>query len=511
MTIDDVREFFRRPSDDRDQVRATALAWRFIESARVATGLDAPDMAAFENTDLPAAGVPLDDYWDEVERELLPRSPHTSSPRFIGHMTSALPHFVQPLSRLTAAMNQNMVKFETATVLTSLERQVLGMLHRTVYGGGAEFYARHLHDPGSSLGCIVTGGTGANITALWCARNDAFPAVGDFHGVERDGMAAALAAHDCRRAVVLGSALMHYSFDKAAGLLGLGTDSLLRLPTTPGGCIDVDAVARELAASAGRGDRVMALVAVAGTTDCGSIDALSELAALAAEARVHLHVDAAWAGPLLFSTQHRHLLAGIELADSVTIDGHKQLYQPVGVGMVLFKDPALAGSIEKHADYIIRSGSPDLGRRSLEGSRPAMALGLHATLQVLGTAGIGALVDEGVRLARWMADEIEGRQRFELLVPPQTNILLYRFVPHKGADIDIDRLNAQLQERQLLDGRTFVSRTRCQRQDLDAAPITALRAVLANPLTSEDDIAAVLDDQETIAAELLTAATKHAG
>ncbi len=132
------------------------------------------------------------------------------------------------------------------------------------------------------------------------------------------------------------------------------------------------------------------------------------MAAIAREHGAHFHVDAAWGGPTLFSARWRHLLAGIELADSVTLDAHKQLYVPMGAGMALFRDPAAVRAIEHHARYIIREGSRDLGSKTLEGSRPGMAMLVHSGLRILGRRGYELLIDGGIDKARWFADEIAG-------------------------------------------------------------------------------------------------------
>ena len=117
-----------------------------------------------------------------------------------------------------------------------------------------------------------------------------------------------------------------------------------------------------------------AVIGVAGTTETGNIDPLKRMAEICAEEACHFHVDAAWGGATLMSNNHRHLLDGIELADSVTIDAHKQLYIPMGAGMVLFKKPDAMTAIEHHAQYILRKGSKDLGSHTLEGSRSGMAM-----------------------------------------------------------------------------------------------------------------------------------------
>eukprot|EP00487_Bulimina_marginata_P004175 TRINITY_DN20056_c0_g1_i1.p1 TRINITY_DN20056_c0_g1~~TRINITY_DN20056_c0_g1_i1.p1 ORF type:complete len:124 (+),score=17.35 TRINITY_DN20056_c0_g1_i1:118-489(+) len=103
-----------------------------------------------------------------------------------------------------------------------------------------------------------------------------------------------------------------------------------------------------------QGIKVMAIVGVAGTTETGNIDPLDDMADLSHELGCHFHVDAAWGGATLLSQTYRPLLKGIERADSITIDAHKQMYVPMGAGLVLFKDPAATDAIEHHAEYILR-------------------------------------------------------------------------------------------------------------------------------------------------------------
>jgi glutamate decarboxylase len=260
---------------------------------------------------------------------------------------------------------------------------------------------------------------------------------------------------------------------------------------------------------------IIAIIGIAGTTDSGGVDPLLDIVAIAREANVHFHVDAAWGGPLIFSRQHRHKLAGIEKADSVTIDGHKQLYLPMGIGMLFLREPQMAKAIEKQASYTMRKGSFDLGKRALEGSRPAMALFLHAGLNLIGSKGYEFLVDEGIRKAQYMAARICAMPEFELLAEPDTNLIVYRYIPEplresaakqELTEIDnllISQFNQRLQKIQRQAGRTFISRTTKKIARFgQEIPIIALRAVLANPLTTEDDIDAVLNDQIQIAAEI---------
>lgn len=491
-----VRTFLREPS---------------ITSPGALEALAAP----FADTRLPAHPGTPDGYLDWLEAEVVPHAMRVSSPRFIGHMTSALPYFVRPLTRLMTAMNQNVVKTETSRVLTYAERQALARLHRLIYGFSDAFYHRHAQDTASTLGIVTSGGTTANVTALACARNSALGPDGAFRGAEAAGLPAALAYYGRRGAAVIGSAQMHYSFEKAMGLLGLGTDHLFRIPTGDGGRVDLRAMRAAVDHCREQRLLVLALVGVAGSTDSGCVDDLEGIADLAAQAGAHYHVDAAWGGPTLFSGRHRGMLAGIERADSVTFDGHKQLYLPMGMGMVFFRDPEMARGIEKHAQYTARAGSADLGQRSLEGSRPAMSLLLHAALELIGHEGYGFLMDEGIRKARYLAQAVRDREEFELLTDPHLNVVLYRYVPEEwraeaAAGLlspeghrHVGAFNQMLQQTQSERARTFISRTTTAATVYGPdQPVVALRAVLANPLTSVGDIDRVLDDQTALGAEL---------
>lgn len=497
------------------QAAVDYLCAEFLSTPSASSGVPLGALVEqFSSSEVVEHPVSFAEYLDRLDRDVVRHSTRTCSPTYVGHMTSALPYFVRPLAKLVTVLNQNPVKVETAKSLSPCERQTLSMLHRLVYDLPPAFYERHGQDPASTLGIIGSGGTLANVTALWCARNASLGPSGGFAGVEVEGMAAALRFYGYRDAVVIGSTLMHYSFDKAAGLLGIGTRNLVRVPVDARGSIRVDELRRVVEECIRERRHVIAIVGVAGTTDAGSIDPLREVARVARDAGVHFHVDAAWGGVLAFSRRHRHLLDGIEDADSVTIDGHKQMYTPMGTGVLLCRDPYLARSVEKHARYILRKGSVDLGRRALEGSRPGSVLHLHAALHLIGRHGFEQLIEDGMRKARYMADQVRARPGLDLLMEPQTNILLYRHLPSgreaqpgESAEARHDheetsQLNTWIQKIQRQEGRSFVSRTMLDLDGNGTMPTVALRAVLANPLTREPHIDAVLDEQEAIAARL---------
>jgi putative pyridoxal-dependent aspartate 1-decarboxylase len=498
------------------EARVSEMIRDFVSTTNISSSIDFNSLIErFLESSIPAGPADVADYLDQLQDDVVAHSTHTSSPRFIGHMTSALPSFMRPLARLMAAMNQNVVKIETSKAFTPLERQTLAMIHRLIFNRSAGFYDEHVQRQESTLGIITSGGTLANITALWCARNRALGRQDGFAGVESEGLAAALKFYGYNGAIIIGSSSMHYSFDKAADVLGIGNQSLIKVPTDRNNRLDLTALQEQVEQCRQRRQLIIAIVGVAGTTETGSIDPLPKIAQIARKAGAHFHVDAAWAGPLLFSRRHKHQLAGIEQADTVTIDGHKQLYVPMGLGMCILREPQLAKSIEKEARYIARPNSVDLGKRALEGSRPGTVLFLHAALNIIGHSGYEILLDEGIRKTKYLAGLILSRPEFELLLDPTINILVYRYLPKQYrqlaaarelSDADhraIDNCNRLLQKAQRQAGYSFVSRTSItSRRYGTGKTVIALRAVIANPLTTETDIDEVLLDQLEIASRL---------
>ncbi len=464
--------------------------------------------ASFSSVTIPEEPTYVSDYTEFVKENLVAQSVHTASPGFIGHMTSALPYFMLPLTRLMTALNQNTVKVETSKAFTPLERQVLAMLHHLIYRCSEEFYPAWIHNSQAALGAFCSGGTIANATALWVARNRYFAPDATFKGIAQEGMARALRHKGVNDVALLVSERGHYSLGKAADLLGIGRDQLIKVAIDDRNRIDMGALRETCRRLQGENIRPLALVGIAGTTETGNIDPLEAMADLSAELGCHFHVDAAWGGPTLFSERHRHLLAGIERADSVTIDAHKQLYVPMGAGMVIFKDPTAVSAIEHHAAYILRHGSKDLGSHTLEGSRPGKALLVHAGLSIIGRKGYELLIDLGIERARTFADLIQQQPDFELTSQPELNILTYRYCPAvvqqilATASVDeqqringlLDQVCQLLQKDQREAGKTFVSRTRL-RMARYAGEITVLRSVLANPLTTDDILRSVLAEQ----------------
>ncbi len=460
----------------------------------------------------------LTDVIKDIIDEIAPRAVNVASPYFIGHMTSAIPFFMVHLKAITAALNQNVIKLETSKVLSVLEKQILAKMHRMVFNFDDNFYKAHVQNTQTTLGIFTTGGTTANLTALWIARNKLFTARGAFENIEKNGLSAAMKAHDLERVVVLVSKRGHYSLKKAGGILGVGHENIIPMDIDSNRSIDLIKLKNKIKEiQSDQKTKIMAVIGIAGATETGIIDPLPELAKICKTHNIHFHVDAAWGGPVLLSEKYNHLLKGIEQADSVTIDCHKQFYMPMSAGMVYFKDPKALDNIVYHAKYVNRPGSVDLGIKTLEGSREANSLILDSALKIMGSRGYALMIEHGIETAHYFSKMIQKRAVFQLVTQPQLNILTYRYVPEtiqkklehadeqqkQELDMILDNINKQIQSIQRENGKSFVSRTRLKTSLDDDHDVVVLRTVIMNPMTTVEILDEILDEQEAIAQDLL--------
>lgn len=436
---------------------------------------------------LPKQAMSTQAYMDKLEQSILPVASHLISPTYLGHMTSPLPSFIPEIGRLVQTLNQNMVKLETSRGLSLLEKHLLGLMHRQFYANDESFYEACRADFSKTVGVFTSGGTMANITALWAAVHHArqvYP--------------------QAKKYAVIGSSLMHYSFDKAAALLGV---ELIKVGVNEKQCLLPDGVQHAIDTYQKTGGVVAAVVAVAGTTDFGSIDPLAEIACIAHQHHIHMHVDAAWGGAFIMSSDKAVLLSGIEHADTITLDGHKQMLMPIGTGMLFFKNPALSRAIMHTAPYAVRATSLDQGRFTIEGTRPANMLYLHACLHLLGLDGYDELFTIAMKNIQTMAAYIQKDPAFELLFTPTMNILAYRYIPpqFRGKVLSIkdnqsiNLFNQTLQKAQRARGKSFVSRSLRPFAQYEGLPLVFLRVVMLNPLVTETHLRFVLEDQKNIA------------
>src|SRR4029453_4262004 len=282
-------------------------------------------------------------------------------------------------------------------------------------------------------GVFTSGGSQSNFQALLIARNHAVARLRAANGDAR-------LPHLLDRLRIFTSADSHFSIQKSASMLGLGFDAVISVPTADDHRMDPTALAAALAEAHDAGLVPMAVVATAGTTDFGSVDPLSELAALVRAYDSWLHVDGPYGGGLIVSGRYRHLLNGIHLADSVTIDFHKTFFQPVSSSAVLVRNGSMMRHVTSYADYLnpesaAKAEIPNQVDKSIQTPRRFDALKLWLTLRIMGADAIGALFDEAIDLAGRVGALLADDAEFELAAAPQLSTLVFRYRPAVGGVI----------------------------------------------------------------------------
>jgi putative pyridoxal-dependent aspartate 1-decarboxylase len=486
----------------------------FKEKGGIHSSISLPELSRiFDRTAIPEEPHLIKDVLSEIKEKIIAHSVKVGNPYYIGHMTSAVPYFMILLEMIIAALNQNQVKIETAKASSFVERELMAWFHRLIFNRPDAFYERNIQNPRVALGNATADGTISNLTAFMVAREKAFPPDGDFPGVRVAGMERGLHHYGYTRGVILVSSRGHYSIQKSANLLGLGEDNVLAIPADANHRIDIRRLAQKIKSlRKEKGTKIVAIAGIAGTTETGSVDSLEEMADLALQARSHFHVDACWGGSALLVDEYRPLLKGIEKADSVSIDAHKLLYCPMAMGLVLFQNERDLNTIKQSSQYVIRRNSVDMGRFTLEGSRPFDSLKPWAALKIMGRDGYRLLLRSARDNAYTLKEILDGCGNFETLNTPELFILIYRFIPRQvkeqlvkwqnerketrsGRKIKtldrnirkvnhiVNALNIKLHKALRQDDTTFVSRTKLESTRYRPQNIVVLRSVLINPLT----------------------------
>jgi putative pyridoxal-dependent aspartate 1-decarboxylase len=511
----------------------------FKEKKALHKKITLPELAQiFNQTSIPEGPYLIRDVLEEIREKVTVHSVMVASPYYIGHMTSAIPYFMILLEIIIAALNQNQVKIETAKASSFVERELVAWIHRIIFERGEQFYRKNIQNYRVALGNVTSDGTMSNLTALLVAREKALPPDKNFPGVRKAGLEKALNYYGYSKMVVLISQRGHYSIRKAAHLLGLGEENVIGIPVDMWNRIDISALKRKIK-NIKRDDlrrekktKVMALIGIAGTTETGNIDNLMEMGDIARQEGAYFHVDAAWGGAALIADEYRSLFREIERADSVSVDVHKLLYCPMAMGIVVFRNEKDLGHLKQVSQYVNRRDSVDIGRFTIEGSRPFACLKPWASLKILGRDGYRLLFKQANESTLTFKRVLEECENFEVLNYPELFILNYRLVPRlvlekfraweekiktrpdrneirelttkmKRTNRILNDLNVQLQKSIRQEDTTFVSRTTLESTRYRPQRIAVLRAVLINPLINEDILKRIVSTQNRIALRLM--------
>jgi L-2,4-diaminobutyrate decarboxylase len=402
-----------------------------------------------------------------VSNSIAVSNPHTAAHLHCPPLLAALAAEV-----VISALNQSMDSFDQAPIAAVVERKMIRWL------------CTEARLPAAAAGTFTTGGSQSNHMGLLLAR-DAFLQRQWNWSAQKSGL-----PPEARRLRILCSQAAHFTVEKSASQLGLGTDAVVRVDVDDHFRMQSSSLRSSLEALKTQGLLPMAIVATAGTTDFGSIDPLPEIATVAREANAWLHVDAAYGGALLFSAQHRPRLAGIENADSVAIDFHKLFWQPIPCSAFLVRDVGHFDTIRLYADYLNpelrdEEGIPNLVTTSLLTTRRFDALKLWISFQALGREKLVAMIDRTMALANHAAIVVRASRDLELVCEPQLSTIVFRYIS-SGLESDADRINTEIPRKLFNRGVAVIGRTRVHGRH-------CLKLTCMNPATSEADMEKLIE------------------
>jgi glutamate/tyrosine decarboxylase-like PLP-dependent enzyme len=444
------------------------------DSAQVARGVALP---------VPEEPLPDDELFEYLREVVFDWSMYPGHPRFMAYISGAgtVPGAAADL--LAAGVNMNLGGWRLSPSATEIEQHLM------------RWFADQFGLPGTAGGLLTSGGAMANFIALKAARD-----AGASWDVRTRGMGAG------PQMTLYASQEVHVTTDRAADMLGLGRESVRKVPVDDDYRLRPDALRAVIARDRQAGAHPFAVVGTGGTVATGAIDPLEEIAEIAAAEDLWFHVDGAYGGPAVLADDLRPLFAGIGLADSISFDPHKWMYTPHSGGCVLVRDThRLSTAFEARADYIHedkeRTGhGTDLGMMGPQFSRSFQALKVWVSLLAHGRRAYAGRISHDARLARYMAAQVQRRADLELSAPVTLSICCFRYVPPGlpgGPDREryLDALNERVMTEIQLDGRAFCSNAVLRDRFV-------LRACIVNFRTEAEDVDALLDVATELGARL---------
>lgn len=399
--------------------------------------------------------------WEEEGRgpqvledfELIAQHARPSNGRFFGYVLGSGEPIGAIGEFLAAALNQNVTAWRSAPSACAIEQTVVGWLADAVNCHGM-------------FGSLCGGGSAANLMALAMARE------------------AKLSANDfgAARGIVYASTEVHMAIPKAMSLLGLGRKNLRLIPTDQDFRIQIEALENCIRADRASGEQPIAIVATAGTVATGAIDPLEDIAKIAKSHQLWMHVDGAYGA--LASLAAADKFRGLSSADSLALDAHKWLYQPLECGCLLFRDRSVARrTFSQSGDYVkVSSTDPTEGfaffDETMELSRRFRALKLWFSLQFHGRDAFREAIRQDLRHAQLLAGLIATTPELELMAPVELSAVCFR---HRHKD------NEALLKRTISRGRVYISNALINGK-------FSLRACFVNHRTSEADVREIVSE-----------------
>jgi L-2,4-diaminobutyrate decarboxylase len=440
------------------------------------------------------------DRFSNLVKIMLERGLNLHDPRYIGHQVPAPVPLGGLFDAVGSVTNQCMAIYEMGPWATAVERAMVRELGQAIGW-----------KPDSFAGAVTHGGSLANLTALLTARNVALGeswdqglAVADSPPSPRSESVPALRPGP---PVLLAHADAHYSVARAAGILGLGSRQIVRVGLDERGRMDPQRLDEELTRLRSENRPIVAVVACACATPIGAFDPLNDIADVCQRHQVWLHVDAAHGGAAVLSDRHRHLLAGLERADSVVWDAHKMLFVPALCAFVLYRDKSHGfDAFQQDAPYLFDPAAPglaeyDSGIRTVECTKRAAAFGLWGVWSLFGRQLFADMVDVTFALGRTFYEKLTAAEDFVPLHEPQCNIVVFRHIPAELRDAPSERVGdfqLELRRRLIESGEFYIVPSKHQ-------GVGAMRVTIINPLTTADHLDQLMDALRRQGRELLKA------
>ncbi len=412
---------------------------------------------------LPMEGRGLESALDDIE-SVLSHSVRTTAPGFMNPLWGGLSIASLAGELVTAATNTAMYTYEIAPIATLIESSILKRM-------------AELADFGTSQGTLTTGGSNGNMLGLLCARQSKVPL-------------SSQSGFDGTKMVAFVSEESHYSFNIASNVVGIGQSNLIKIRCNEQGQMRADSLEDEIERALENGQIPFAVLATSGTTVRGSFDPLREVAEIAHKYDLWMHVDAAWGGSCLFSTQYRSLMDGIELADSFCWDAHKMMGIPLICSAFIVKDAEILRAVcsngnTAHYLYLETGEDVDLGLYSLQCGRRNDALKLWLAWREIGDAGWAKMLDSFMKLADYLERSVNENESLEMMSNRMWTNVCFRYVGSSPEE-NLNHINTELRKRLIHDGRFMVSRS-----TIDGNIV--LRSVIANRSISEASLDSFLE------------------
>lgn len=385
------------------------------------------------NFNIEKNGVSENEFLDLLDK-YLEYSVRTGNKQFFNQLYSGFnfPAFIGEV--FTVLANTSMYTYEVAPVATTIETEMISLMNS--YAGYTD-----------GDGIFVSGGSNANLVAMFSARNRILPE-SRFVGYDRN-----------QRLVAFVNEQAHYSFETAANVLGIGSKNVIKVKSDKNGKLIPSELEREIISAINRGEKPFFAAATCATTLLGAYDPIDEMAEICSKYNIWLHADGSFGGSIILSDKHRHLMKGIEKTDSFAWNPHKLMNIPLICSALLVKK---RGTLQHNitdinADYIFHDidAIEDLGKKSIQCGRKVDAVKLWFAWKYFGLDGYQKRIDNLIDMATYAESIVNKHPQLELLSKRQSFAVCFRYIP--GKETDLNQFNLELRESLRKSGKSIVN------------------------------------------------------